>query len=162
MSQYDTYLKEKEEAVQATKNLEESHGQKISELQEDISLKDKQLDSAQDEITKDRDNIKNAQLEAENLRNEFQQLDSSVLGNVHLNLLCVFVYKLSVIFLTLSYFCGFHQLLWASTRLLQPSPAQAELLKPGSSSRTSLLPPRAWRSPSVCAIRARPLLQRCW
>ena len=81
MSQCETYLKEKEEAVQATKKLEESYGQKISELQEDISLKDKQLESAQDQIIKDKDNIKNAQLEAENLRNEFQQLDSSVLGN---------------------------------------------------------------------------------
>ena len=32
MSQCETYLKEKEEAMQPAKNLEESYGQKISEL----------------------------------------------------------------------------------------------------------------------------------
>ena len=70
--------------MQATKNLEESYGQKISELQEELHLKDKQLESCQDQITKDKDNLKNAQLEAEKLNNKFQQLDASVLGNVHL------------------------------------------------------------------------------
>ena len=80
MSQCETYLKEKEEAVQATKNLEESYGQKISELQEELHLKDKQLKSYQDQINKDKDNLKNFQLEAENLKNEFQQLESSGLG----------------------------------------------------------------------------------
>ena len=72
MSQCETYLKEKEEAVQATKNLEESYGQKISELQEELRLKDKQLESCQDQISKDKDNLKNAQLEVEKLNNEFQ------------------------------------------------------------------------------------------
>ena len=91
MSQCETYLKEKEEAVQATKNLEESYGQKISELQEELHLKDKQLESCQDQITKDKDNLKNAQLEAEKLNNEFQQLDASVLGNVSLNCLLLFL-----------------------------------------------------------------------
>ena len=84
MRQCETYLKEKEEAVQATKNLEESYGQKISELQEELHLKDKQLESCQDQISKDKDNLKNAQLETEKLSNEFQQLDASVLGNVYL------------------------------------------------------------------------------
>ena len=69
MSQCETYLKE-------------SYGQKISELQEELRLKDKQLESCQDQITKDKDNLKNSQLEAEKLNNEFQQLDTSVLGNV--------------------------------------------------------------------------------
>ena len=83
MSQCETYLKEKEEAVQATKNLEESYGQKISELQEGLHLKDKQLESCQDQITKDKENLKNAQVEADNPKNELQQLDLSILGNVH-------------------------------------------------------------------------------
>ena len=87
MSQCETYLKEKEEAMQATKNLEESYGQKISELQEELHLKDKQLESCQDQITKDKDNLKNAQLEAEKLNKEFQQRDASVLGNVNLTCL---------------------------------------------------------------------------
>ena len=60
MSQCETYLKEKEEAVQATKNLEESYGQKISELQEELHLKDKQLESCQDQIAKDKDKQKTA------------------------------------------------------------------------------------------------------
>ena len=90
VSQCETYLKEKEEAVQATKNLEESYTQKISELQEELHLKDKQLESCQDQIAKDKDNLKNAQLEAEKLNTEFQQLDASVLGNVYLALFSAF------------------------------------------------------------------------
>ena len=86
------YLEEKEQAVQAAKNLEESYGQKISDLQEELSLKDKQLESCQDQITKGKDNLENIQLEAENLKNEFQQLDSSVLGNVHLYFVCFLFY----------------------------------------------------------------------
>ena len=77
---------EKEEAVQASKNLEESYGQKISELQDELNLKDKQLESCQDQITKDKENLKNAQVEADNLKNELQQLDLSILGNAHLHL----------------------------------------------------------------------------
>ena len=84
VGQCETYLKEKEEVVQATKNLEECYTQKISELQEELHLKDKQLESCQDQIAKDKDNLKKAQLEAEKLNNEFQQLDASVLGSVHL------------------------------------------------------------------------------
>ena len=107
MSQCETYLKEKEESVQATKNLEESYGQKISELQEELRLKDKQLESFQDQISKGKDNLKNAQLEAEKLSNEFQQLDASVLGNVHLCSFLCFSFLASVIFLTLSNFMAF-------------------------------------------------------
>ena len=108
MSQCETYLKEKEEAVQATKNLKESYGQKISELQEELHLKDKQLESCQDQITKDKDNLKNVQLDAEKLNNEFQQLDTIVLGNVYLAFyLLSVIYELSVIFLTLCSFCSF-------------------------------------------------------
>ena len=66
------YLKEKEEAVQAAKNLEESYGQQISNLQEEINLKDKQLESCQDQMSKDKDDLKSAQIEAEKLRDEFQ------------------------------------------------------------------------------------------
>ena len=82
VSQCETYLKEKEEVVQASKNLEESYGKKIFELQEELHLKDKQLESCQDQIAKDKDNLKNAQFEAEKLNTEFQQLNASVLGNV--------------------------------------------------------------------------------
>ena len=90
MSQCETYLKEKEEAVQAMKNLEESYGQRISELQEDLRLKDKQIETCQDQMSKDQDNLKNAQLEAENLNKELQQLDTSILGNVYLALFSAF------------------------------------------------------------------------
>ena len=92
MSQCETYLKEKEEAVQATKSLEESYGQKISELQEELHLKDKLLESCQDQISKDKDNLKNAQLKVEKLNNEFQQLNASVLGIVHLAPFSAFFY----------------------------------------------------------------------
>ena len=91
MSQCETYLKEKEESVQASKNLEESYGQKIFELQEELTLKDKQLESCQDQITKDKENLKNAQVEADNLKNELQQLDLSILGNVHLHMLFIII-----------------------------------------------------------------------
>ena len=53
-------------------------------------MKDKQLESCQDQIAKDKDTLKNAQLEAEKLNTEFQQLDASVLGNVYLALFSVF------------------------------------------------------------------------
>ena len=41
-------------------------------------------------MSKDQDNLKNAQLEAENLNKELQQLDTSVLGNVYLTLFSAF------------------------------------------------------------------------
>ena len=53
-------------------------------------MKDKQLESYQHQIAKDKDNLKNAQFEAEKLNTECQQLDASVLGNVYLALFSAF------------------------------------------------------------------------
>ena len=93
VAQCETYLQEKSEVVQAAKNLEESYDLKIAEMQKELEWKDKELKNRQTQIGIDQEDIKKYQVEAENLRSELQQLDSSILGNFSFSLfLCGFYF----------------------------------------------------------------------
>ena len=61
------YLKEKEETITSAKNLEKSFEKKISDLQDEIKLKDDELDACHQQINADKENIKGYKTVAETL-----------------------------------------------------------------------------------------------
>ena len=82
------YLKEKEEAINSAKNLEDSYKKKISDLQEEINFKDGELDSCHQQINMDKENIRGYIIVAETLEEEFKQLDFVILGNLSMPFFC--------------------------------------------------------------------------
>ena len=56
--QCELYLKEKEEAINSAKNLEESYEKKISDMQKEIDFKDSELESCHQQINSDKENIR--------------------------------------------------------------------------------------------------------
>ena len=106
--QCELYLKEKEEAITSAKNLKESFEKKISDLQDEIKLKDDELDACHQQINADKENIRGYKIVAETLEEELKQLNSAILSNLSyvLFLLNQLVFVLSIKFLTLSHFCS--------------------------------------------------------
>ena len=104
--QCELYFKEKEEAITSAKNLEESFEKRISDLQDEIKLKDNELDTCHQQISVDKENIRGYKIVAETLEEELKQLDSAVLGNLSYVpfLLNQLIFVLSIKFLTLSHF----------------------------------------------------------
>ena len=84
--QCELYLKEKEEAITSAKNLEESFEKRISDLQDEIKLKDNELDACHQQINADKENIRGYRIVVESLEKEFKLLDSAIFGNLSMPL----------------------------------------------------------------------------
>ena len=78
--QCELYLKEKNEAINSAKNLEESYEKKISDLQGEIDFKNEELNSCHQQINLDKDEVKSYKIIAENLKGDFELLESAVLS----------------------------------------------------------------------------------